>query len=226
MADHKQAAELAQQIAQKTEVSQTTSVTPAGQDERVDRDDSSLIEAINQVFALFRLNYHNQYYAAWSDAQQLGQVKRLWLEALSEFSDELILMGARRAIEGSDYLPTLNRMLASCSEALSELGLPHVATAYEEACLAPSPKAEASWSHPIVYLAGRDASWYLLANHGRNEAWPVFQNHYNHWLKRALRGETLVIPERKQLEAPCDAASMDLNDRITALSALREETGL
>ena len=122
MADHKQAAELAQQIAQKTEVSQTTSVTPAGQDERVDRDDSSLIEAINQVFALFRLNYHNQYYAAWSDAQQLGQVKRLWLEALSEFSGELILMGARRAIEGSDYLPTLNRMLASCSEALSELG--------------------------------------------------------------------------------------------------------
>ena len=100
MADHKQAAELAQQIAQKTEVSQTTSVTPAGQDERVDRDDSSLIEAINQVFALFRLNYHNQYYAAWSDAQQLGQVKRLWLEALSEFSGELILMGARRAIEG------------------------------------------------------------------------------------------------------------------------------
>ena len=139
MADHKQAAELAREIAQKTEVSQTTSATPAGQDERVDRDDSSLIEAINQVFALFRLNYHNQYYAAWSDAQQLGQVKRLWLEALSEFSGELILMGARRAIEGSDYLPTLNRMLASCSEALSELGLPSAATAYEDCLLYTSP---------------------------------------------------------------------------------------
>jgi len=226
VADHKQAAELAQQIAQKTEVSQTTSVTPAGQDERVDRDDSSLIEAINQVFALFRLNYHNQYYAAWSDAQQLGQVKRLWLEALSEFSGELILMGARRAIEGSDYLPTLNRMLASCSEALSELGLPSAATAYEEACLAPSPKAEANWSHPIVYLAGRDASWYLLANHARGEAWPVFQGHYNRWLKRALRGETLLIPERTQLEAPGRAEIMDLKDRKKALSALRKEMGL
>ena len=135
-------------------------------------------------------------------------------------------MGARRAIEGSDYLPTLNRMLASCTEALSELGLPSAATAYEEACLAPSPKAEANWSHPIVYLAGRDASWYLLANHARGEAWPVFQAHYNRWLKRALRGETLVIPERKQLEAPSDAANMDLNDRKTALSALRKEMGL
>ncbi|MEY3007950.1 MAG: hypothetical protein RI942_2292, partial [Pseudomonadota bacterium] len=26
------------------------------------------VEAINQVFALFRLNYHNQYYAAYPDA--------------------------------------------------------------------------------------------------------------------------------------------------------------
>jgi hypothetical protein len=69
------------------------------------------------------LNYHNQYYAAWSDAQQLGQVKRLWLEALGDFSSELILMGARRAIEASEYLPTLNRMLESCSQALGELGL-------------------------------------------------------------------------------------------------------
>ena len=226
MADHKQAAELAQQIAQKTEVSQTTSATPAGQDERVDRDDSSLIEAINQVFALFRLNYHNQYYAAWSDAQQLGQVKRLWLEALSEFSGELVLMGARRAIEGSDYLPTLNRMMSSCSEALSELGLPPATTAYEEACLAPSPKAEASWSHPIVYLAGRDTSWYLLANHARGEAWPVFQGHYNRWMKRARRGETLLIPERTQLAAPVRAESMNLKDRRKALSALRKEMGL
>jgi hypothetical protein len=226
VADHKQAAELAQQIAQKTEVSPTTSATPAGQDDRADRDDGSLIEAINQVFALFRLNYHNQYYAAWSDAQQLGQVKRLWLEALSEFSGELILMGARRAIEGSDYLPTLNRMLSSCSDALSDLGLPSAATAYEEACLAPSPKAEAAWSHPLVYLAGRDASWYLLANQARADAWPIFQGHYNRWLKRALRGEALTIPERKQLEAPTEPVSMDLKDRKTALSALRKEMGL
>lgn len=226
MADQHQAGELAQQIARKTEASQTTSVTPAGQDERVDRDDGNLVEAINQVFALFRLNYHNQYYAAWSDAQQLGQVKRLWLEALSDFSGELILMGARRAIEASDYLPTLNRMLTSCSDALSELGLPSAANAYEEACLAPNPKAEASWSHPIVYLAGRDASWYLLANHARGEAWPVFQGHYNRWLKRALRGETFTIPERKQLEAPNEEASMDLKDRKTALSALRKAMGL
>ena len=164
MADHKQAAELAQQIAQKTEVSQTTSVTPAGQDEAAERDDGSLIEAINQVFALFRLNYHNQYYAAWSDAQQLGQVKRLWLEALSEFSGELILMGARRAIEGSDYLPTLNRMLASCSEALSELGCPR----------RPPPTRRLAW-HPAQRLrqAGLIRSSTLRVRTRAGICWPT-----------------------------------------------------
>ena len=184
-----------------------------------------MVEAINQVFALFRLNYHNQYYAAWSDAQQLGQVKRLWLEALGHFSSDLILMGARRAIEGSDYLPTLNRMLASCSEALGELGLPTASAAYEEACLAPSPKADATWSHPIAYLAGRDTGWYLLANHTRNEAWPAFQVHYNQWLRKALAGETLTIPERKSIDAPREEDAMSNDQRKEALSALKEQLG-
>ena len=229
MANQHQAAELAQQIARKTAASPTTSATPAGQANTEPSEeailDSGLVEAINQVFALFRLNYHNQYYAAWSDAQQLGQVKRLWLEALGHFSSELILMGARRAIEGSDYLPTLNRMLSSCSEALGELGLPTANAAYEEACLAPSPKAEASWSHPIAYLAGRDTGWYLLANHARNEAWPAFQVHYNRWLRQALAGETLTIPERKTIDAPREESTMSTDQRKEALYALKEQLG-
>ena len=61
--------------------------------------DSQLIEAINQVFALFRLNYHNQYYAAWSDAEQVKQVKRLWLEALDAYPTAVILRAAQHAIE-------------------------------------------------------------------------------------------------------------------------------
>ena len=83
MADKQDAAALAQDIAQRTEVSATTSPTPAGPTEAREPPDSQLVEALNQVFALFRLNYHNQYYAAWSDAEQVKQVKRLWLEAVS-----------------------------------------------------------------------------------------------------------------------------------------------
>ena len=115
MAEKQDAAALAAAIAQKTEVLATTSLTPAGPTDPAEPPDSQLVEAINQVFALFRLNYHNQYYAAWSDAEQVNQVKRLWLEALDAYPTAVILRAAQHAIEHSDYLPTLNRMIEALS---------------------------------------------------------------------------------------------------------------
>ena len=147
MAEKKAAATQAAAIVQKTEVSATTSPTPAGLTDTSEPPDSQLIEAINQVFALFRLNYHNQYYAAWSDAEQVKQVKRLWLEALDAYPTAVILRAAQHAIEHSDYLPTLNRMIEACRHCLSDLGLPAPYDAYREACLAPSPKTAADWRH-------------------------------------------------------------------------------
>ena len=62
--------DLIQQVAQEIEASRTTSQTPPGPTRGGNRGDAdSRIEAINQVFALFRLNYHNQYYAAFPDAR-------------------------------------------------------------------------------------------------------------------------------------------------------------
>ena len=80
------------------------------------------IDALNQVFALFRLNYHNQYYAAFPDNTQVNQIKKLWLESLADYPVEQILRGARHAIEHSEYLPTLNRMHECCQQGLTEFG--------------------------------------------------------------------------------------------------------
>ena len=74
MAEKQDAATLARDIVQKTEASEMISPTPAGPTEAGSQADNASVEAINQVFALFRLNYHNQYYAAWSDAEQVKQV--------------------------------------------------------------------------------------------------------------------------------------------------------
>mgnify|MGYP001815564927 FL=1 len=98
------------------------------------------------MFALFRLNYHNQYYAAFPDAEQLKQIKKLWLESLADYSVEQILKGARHAIEHSEYLPTLNRMHECCQQGLADIGLRHPHEAYLEACQAPSPKSAQAWS--------------------------------------------------------------------------------
>ena len=71
MVGKKDAVTLAQAIVQKTEASATISPTPAGPTDTAPQPEPQVVEAINQVFALFRLNYHNQYYAAWSDAEQV-----------------------------------------------------------------------------------------------------------------------------------------------------------
>src|SRR5690625_6634744 len=73
MQDSKQ---LIQKVAQEIEASSRTSPTAAGPAEQTraqPTDDH--IDALNEVFTLFRINYHNQYYKAYSDTQVLKDRK-------------------------------------------------------------------------------------------------------------------------------------------------------
>ena len=144
---------LIQQVARGIEASKKTSATAAGPTEGIRTPPTEeQIDTINQVFALFRLNYHNQYYAAYPDAEQLKQIKKLWLEALVDYPVEQILKGAKHAIEHSEYLPTLNRMIECCQDSLSAYGLPDARSAYREACTANSPIMNAALEEGVAGL--------------------------------------------------------------------------
>ena len=177
------------------------------------------------MFALFRLNYHNQYYAAYPDQSQLSQIKKLWLDALAEFPVEQILRGAKHAIEHSEYLPTLHRMIECCQSGLSELGLPGARDAYLEACRAASPRSAQPWSHPAVYLAGRDSDWFFLANNEERLTWPVFREHYQRYVAAVLRGETLTVPAPEALEKQTPEP-LTREAQLAALKKLRDTSGL
>lgn len=217
--------DLVDQVAQEIAASAKTSPTRPGPGEGAARDRDARVEAINQVFALFRLNYHNQYYAAYPDAQQLNQIKKLWLDALAELPVEQILRGARHAIETSEYLPTLHRMLENCRQCVTGLGLPPLREAYLEACNARSPKSAQAWSHPAVYLAGRDCGWFFLAGTAEERGLPVFRGHYERYCARVMRGEELSIPAPEALERPAPQP-LSRKEQRERLRRLREETGL
>ncbi|WP_165954330.1 replication protein P [Seongchinamella unica] len=217
--------ELIQRVAQGIEASKTTSPTPAGQAEPKRPAGEGHVEAINQVFALFRLNYHNQYYAAYPDASQLSQIKKLWLESLADFPVEQILKGAKHAIEHSEYLPTLNRMIECCQAGLVEYGLPAPHDAYVEACQAASPRSAQPWSHPAVYLAGRDSDWFFLANNEERMTWPVYRGHYQKYCAAVLRGEELSVPAPEALEKET-AEPLSREEQLEQLRKLRESSGL
>jgi hypothetical protein len=188
--------ELAPRVEREIAASSTTSAIPPGQTDARGRRDPALVEAINQVFALFRLNYHNQYYAAFSEAEQLRQIKKLWLDSLSDFPPAQVLQGARLAIEASEYLPTLNRMRSCCEESLPALGLPAPRSAYLEACDAGTPPETMHWSHACVYWAGRDCGWRFLATAPERDSWPRFSKAYQQRCASILGGDPLPpIPD-------------------------------
>ena len=225
MTNQRNVAEMAKEVVQKTKASSRTSQTPAGQPEQTFKTDDEYVEALNQIFALFRLNYHNQYYAAWQDAEEVKQAKRLWLETLSDYSATVILRAAQQTIKASDYLPTLNRMIVACQNCLGDLGLPSPREAYIEACLAASPKAEAIWTHAAVYLAGRDSGWFLLSNETEAKSWPIFKEHYERWAKRAAAGETLNCPTAEKIVSS-RSHSTRIEDRSGHLAKLRQDVKL
>ena len=138
---------------------------------------------------------------------------------------EQILKGAKYALEHSEYLPTLNRMLECCRQGLADIGLPTAHDAYLEACNAPSPKSAQPWSHPAVYLAGRDSDWFFLANNSERVAWPVFRDHYQRYCAAVMRGEQLQVPAPEALEHPA-TAPLSAQEQLAELRKLREERGI
>jgi Replication protein P len=216
--------ELAESAARALAASSKTSPTAAGPTDPARSD--ALIDAINQVFTLFRLNYHNQYYSAFGDEQQLRQIKKLWLDSLAAHSPETILLGARHCIQSSEYLPTLHRMLESCREMqMRALGLPDAHAAYREACLAPEPKHAQPWSHPAVYHAGSACGWFLLASSPESKAFPIFERHYRAACERATRGDTLSLPATNR--APDATVPVpSAGERRAKLAELRRKAGI
>lgn len=179
-----------------------TSPTAAGhsdatnaQNRRERVNSNAHIDVLNEIFTLFRINYHNQYYKAYSDAQILNQIKKLWLESLSQFAPETILRGARKVIEESEFLPTLNRMMRACQGDPEKFGLIDAHRAYVEACRAPSPKASYAWTHPAIYHAGVASDWYFLASNAEKIAFPIFERHYVRLCERVMNGEVLPTPQ-------------------------------
>ena len=159
------------------------------------------MDTINQVFALFQINFHNQYFAAFGNSSGVeSQAKRLWKESLQQFSNEQILRAAKKIIEQSEYLPTLHRMIRACEDDLGEQGIPDVRSAYMEAANKPSPKNVQEWSHPIVYHAGKSVGWYAMAHVAEHISYPAFEDIYRDLIKRCLGGEEFTVDKPAMIE--------------------------
>ena len=178
------------------------------------------IDAINQIFSLFRINYHNQFYAAFPDGEQLNSAKKLWLSSLDLFSENSIKVAAEKLVLNSEYLPTLSKFVTQCDQI--EFSLPEARVAYIEACHA-APASEQKWSHPAVYHAGRACGWLELRSRPENVMWPVFEGHYKRLCGEIRAGKTMSLPAPpvKQIESePKLLSQADAEAKLNAIKAL------
>ena len=180
------------------------------------------ITAINQMFTEFQLAYHNQFHKAFSDDQKIITAKQLWVKTLCDLSPERIMMGTRRAIKESEYLPTINTVRKLCEPNPEELGLPDAYNAYLQACRAASPKIEQNWTHPIVYLAGSASDWFFLSNSVEAKAFPVFKRNYEILCERALNGEQLDMPILKAIPETINQP-LSNEERKQRMQVMRQE---
>jgi hypothetical protein len=194
--------------------------TPAGQTKVELSQDQK--EALNAVFSLFRVNYHNQYYKAFPDTETLNTIKKLWLNSLSQIPAEAILAGSERIIQRSEFLPTLAQMLQACCVDKDGRPLADARSAFVEACNAPSPKAKYRWSHPLVYHAGRKTGWHRLASSDENYSFPIYRQQYENLLEALIRGEELPAIEHIEEEQK-KAAPLDRDAARVRLAELRTQ---
>lgn len=173
----------------------TTLPTPAGQTEA---PGARQVDALNAVFSLFRVNYHNQYYKAFPDTETLNTTKRLWLNSLKSITPDRIRAAGEQLVRQNEFLPTLAQMLQLCCSDAEGNPLPDARSAFLEACNKPSPKAEQQWSHPIVYQAGRLTGWHRLASAAENQSFPWYERQYRQLVERLMRGEAFELPGSAQ----------------------------
>ena len=150
----------------------------------------------------------------------MNMAKRLWLRLLGDYSGEVIMRAAEKAVKENGWLPNVHEVLARCD--VSEvLGLPAAHAAYVEACRAPSPKKEFNWSHPAVYFAGRATDWFFIANEPEEKVFPVFKRNYDLLLNRIQNGEDLEIdlPRALPQETTTPLSRDEQKDRLKNLMA-------
>jgi hypothetical protein len=183
------------------------------------------IDAINTVFTQFEVAFPNLYQRAFTSDNAIMLAKQLWANSLQDLTPKQILNAVKKAIESSDYIPTIHAVLKHCREDLSAYGLPSARDAYIEASNAIEPRARFPWSHPAVYFAGRQSEWFFLASNSEHTAFPVFEKHYQALCERVISGETLAMPDVPQLES--DALKpMTSEDKLKRMADLRKEIGL
>jgi hypothetical protein len=184
-----------------------------------DHDMGTLWERMTQMFG------HR-----WVSAYGASDTDNVWLACLDGLSPEQLRSGMRAVARGGEaWPPTAPQFRKLCESAtLADHGLPDPERAYREAASNAHNPSRVNWSHPAVYVAGRETGWFDLRHAEMGDRIEQrFRRNYEIVTRRVLAGE--------QLDAEIPVALEDTRgrrrpltekDRAAGRSALAQLRGL
>ncbi len=169
-------------------------------------DKKIFIEAIDNLFLKLELSYHYQFYKVYGTDHRLNEAKKIWAESLKKYPSECIVSATELVIQTNDYLPTLTDVLKACSSSMDTINVPSIDEAFIEAQKSSSPRISYPWSHPIVYLAGREVGWEIINSASNQNTFQLFSKIYTRLVQEVKAGKIfeLSIKENSEILEPLD----------------------
>lgn len=181
----------------------------------IDKNTASVVDALfRELQAIFPA-----WKQAWPDDRALSSAKKSWIKgfmAAGIRSVEQIRYGLQRCrMEGSDFAPSVGKFIEWCQPTPQMLGLPETESAYREACRNAHPSADRKWSHPAVFHAAKQSSFYALNTLKESESRKLFVRNYDIACRMVANGEPLqdipkALPEEVSVPAKAETVQCEL----------------
>lgn len=198
-----------------------TSRTPIGDEAPHQRELTVETKAhVNMIFARFMAIYGHKFKSCFETENEIRLAKREWALSLDGYTEAELVAAVNRCKETLAWMPTVSEFLAILRDLQGDWGLPGALAAYHEACYHAADPTQHSWSHPAVYLAGREVGWFRLRSEESDVVQPLFNYTYEQLCRRVRRGE--------RLETPVVKAISDQQDNTTArfIQAYAQQQGI
>ncbi|WP_244894282.1 replication protein P [Neptunomonas antarctica] len=178
---------------------------------------------VNMIFARFMAIYGHKFKSSFETQDEIRIAKREWALSLASFTEMQLVSAVDRCKETLAWMPTISEFLKILETIGAGDGIPGVRQAYMEACRYADHPTQHAWSHPVVYHAGREASWFRLRSEEERAVYPVFSYHYEMVVRRFRQGELLDQPHPQAITDNRDATLYQFIQRWSQSQSVSEE---
>ena len=140
------------------------------------------------------------------DKEALDAAKASWTQTFFENDinqHSQLSWGMKKARKSaSPHFPSSGEFVGWCTPDPEDYGLPGERSAYNEACNNSHDPEGSKWSHPAVFVAGKETSFFDLARKEERETYSIFQHNYSIVIRRVMAGQDFSGAIPKALPPP------------------------